>query len=144
MRRTTMTAILALALLLPLSAQAEDDEGKKSNDDLFLGRNLLFQLSVEAPDFSHTIELMSASDYFKAERDVQGWHIWGRGWLKPVRDSYLVQVDLGVNPPRRGGKDQKPDGEFQVAASALLEVGKEVVIGRSGDLSVKLKVLEVR
>ena len=143
MRRFTITGILALALLLPLAAQAQDDEGKKGNDDLFLGRNLLFQVIVEAPDFKHTIELMSASDYFKFERDVAGWRIWGRGWLKPVRDTYLVQTDVAVNPARPS-KGKSLDGEFQVAASALVEVGEEIVLGRSGDLTIKLKVIEVR
>jgi len=142
MRRITITSILALALLLPLAAQAQDDPGKKTNDDLFLGRNLLFQVIIEAPDFKHTIELMSAADYFKFEREVAGWRIWGRGWIKPVRDAYLVQTDLAVNPAR-SSKEKRPDGEFQVAASALVEVGEEVVVGRSGDLAIKLKVTEV-
>lgn len=144
MRRFTIAGILALALLVPLAAQAEDEPGKKNNDDLFLGRNLLFQISVDAPDFKHSIEFMSASDYFKFERDVAGWRIWGRGWLKPVRDAYLVQTDLAVNPARGSGKTKNTDGEFQVAASALVKVGEEVVVGRSGDLTIKLKVTEVR
>ncbi len=110
MRRITIASILALAMLLPLAAQAEDDPAKKNNDDLFLGRNLLFQVIVEAPGFQHTIELMSASDYFKFERDVAGWRIWGRGWLKPVRDAYLVQTEVGVNPARTS-KEKRQDGE---------------------------------
>ena len=143
MRRIMTTGILALTLLLPLAAQAEEDPGKKGNDDLFLGQNLLFQISVEAPDFEHRIEFMSASDYFKFEREVAGWRIWGRGWLKPVRDAYLVQTG---NPARvsTGSKSKSHDGEFQVAASALVKVGEEVVVGRSGDLTIKLKVTEVR
>jgi hypothetical protein len=144
MRHITIAGILALALLVPLVAQAEDDAGKKNSEDLFLGRNLLFHITVDAPGFTHSIEFMSASDYFKFERDVAGWRLWGRGWLKPVRDAYLVQTDLGVNPARGSGKEKKLDGEFQVAASALVEVGQEVVVGRSGDLTIKLKVTEVR
>lgn len=144
MRRITITAILALALLLPLAAQAEDDPVKKGTEDLFLGRNLRIQLTVAGGDFEHSVELLTAADYFKLDRSVGGWEIWARGWLKPVRDAYLIQVDVNMTPPAGTSKERSSRGRLESSGSALLELGKEVIIVRSGDWSIKMKVTEVR
>jgi hypothetical protein len=159
MRKRILLSVMSFALVLyslgssfgqPLNEQGA--AGEKSAR--FLGRNLAVNLTVEPPEGEEGFTIITATGEFMVKTDVKKLErpmeleFEGRIFLKdtelrigernlsdgkPIHATYRVTI-------REASASQKADSSFVLEGSAIMKENEQIVIGRSKDLILKLRI----
>ena len=127
-------------------ASAEDYKGKKGKKwkkewHKELGKNVQLEITVEGDGAELSTTLVTALEKYNSQISAEGRHISTYGFVKVKEDRFLVRCKVGYT----GNRSKSSAGtSFEVDASMLLKDGDEAVFARSGDVSVKVKVKELK
>lgn len=135
--------------------QPRDEEKIVGNEEVRqLGRNLAISLVVEPAEVKESFTIVTATEHFLVETELgrggerielqfegrivlrESQMIIGERRLgvgKPILVSYLIKMHAVDTPKEKGFA-------FSLEGSALLEENKEVVIARTKDMVLKLKI----
>ncbi len=105
-----------------------------------LGRNLAVNLVVEPGEDKKGITIITATERFavsiETDKDGKGIKLHLQGQIR-LSDDQRILVSYEVRIQGIGSQGQFA---FKLAGSALLEEGKQVIIAKSKDLILKLRV----
>lgn len=128
------------------AATAEDYKGKKGKKynkkwHKELGKNVLVEATVEGDDGEISISLVTALEKYYSTASAEGRHMTAHGFVKVKDEGFLVRCKVEYT----GGRSKSSAGtDVLVDASMLLKDGEEGVIGKSGKVTIKVKVKELK
>ena len=128
-------------------ASAEDYKGGKGKKKYSkkwhkeLGKNVLVEVTVEGDDGEISISLVTALEKYYSTASAEGRHMKAHGFVKVKDDGFLVRCNVEYT----GGRSKSTAGtDVLVDASMLLKDGEEAVFGKSGKVTIKVKVKELK
>ena len=160
MTKKALVLISAFALILFWTglafAQQSEERGIVGSDEARpLGRNFAVTLMVEPAQAKESFTIVTATEHFMAETEVGKGEerielrFEGRIVLKETQQMTIGERSVGGGRPilvnyrikMRGVREQQQRNfAFDLQGSALLEENKEVVIARSKNLTLKVKI----
>ena len=160
MTKRSIVLISGLAMLLfwagsAFGQQSEEQQMIGSEEDLQLGRNLAVTLMVEPAQAKESFTIVTATEHFMVETGVGKGEerielrFEGRILLTESQKMTIGERSIGGGRPilvnyrinMRGVRAQKQGNfAFGLHGSALLEENKEVVIARSKNLTLRVKI----
>jgi len=143
-RSVVLLAAVALFAAGASDALAQDKGGKKGykRHSKFqkLGKNIALELTMEQAGGSEMVYVVTASNRFSAERvDSEAkLELWGQ--ISIDEKGYLVTLNV-----KRWTYGERKEGQtdLHIQASALLENGGKLVVGKSGGTTYSLKLSEL-
>ena len=135
--------------------QSEEQQMLRSEEARQLGRNLAVTLMVEPAQAKETFTIVTATEHFMVETEVGKGEerielrFEGRIVLTESQKMTIGERSIGGGRPilvnyrinMRGARAQKQgDFAFGLQGSALLEENKDVVIARSKNLTLRVKI----
>lgn len=139
---------------LAFSQQSEERAIVGSDQVRQLGRNLAVTLMVEPTQAKESFTIVTATERFMAETEVGKGEerielrFEGRIVLRETQQMTIGERSVGGGRPilvnyrikMRGVREQRGNFAFGLQGSVLLEEDKEVVIARSKNLTLKVKI----
>ena len=141
-----LLGFLATATFAMGAATAEDykaKKGKKYKKEWHkeLGKNVLLEITVKGDGDEVSTSLITALEKYSSSSSTGGRHINTYGFVKVKEDRFLVRCKVGYV----GSRSKSSTGtEVQIDASMLLKDGEEAVFGKTGDVTIKVKVKEIK